>query len=716
MLNNYKAYEPYGDFVRYGNMVVDTRNIDKNNWNMHCEGIFNILKDGIETDFIRRAKMNVRFSDNTIIYLTLPDYFMNIIMWRMIVFIDAQIEPKHLFFTDRLTQNYIAKYINKNLIKPFRKTVDSKILNNIIDDTLHTFKLLDKFSLYFANTINISDDVLMMKAIPRYREIMNADFSNVPLESVKDEGMKLTNELIDYILDSEKVLGFEHSLTNAFRSGESIRPRQYKEANVNIGTKPDGMGSVFSHITNNSFINGGVTSNIDYLIDAATGRTAQILSKKNVGDSGAYARILGLNSIDSVLHEDPNYACDTRNLEKYIVRDKNHFKLIIDRYFRWSEENTSSKDDILITEDMEDQLVGKTIYLRSPITCASAARGEGVCFRCYGDIAYTNIDINIGKFAAEIVSSQLTQRLLSAKHLLETKVNEIIWEDGFFDVFELNGNSIRLISDLNYKGAYLMIDPADIILENEDDDYSEDVDVIMYNEYIRKFTIKGNGKDIKISKELFSKSNDNLYISTTLNTIIKSKAEPQDGKISIPLSSLVNQDIFFIKIQNNELSKAMERLKDILNKNNVTLSMNRNSILQTYNDAILEGGLHVASVHGEVLIMNQLRDADNILEKVNWAIPQVRYQLLTLNQALMNHPAVTITLLYERLSKVLYTPLTFKKNGVSFVDVFFMKNPQKFIKSNESLVTNKELRSDKEENFKQLYVRVAVPKTDNSII
>ena len=43
---------------------------------------------------------------------------------------------------------------------------------------------------------------------------------------------------------------------------------------------------------------------------------------------------------------------------------------------------------------MENELVGKTIFLRSPITCASASRGDGVCYRCYGDIAYTNADIN----------------------------------------------------------------------------------------------------------------------------------------------------------------------------------------------------------------------------------------------------------------------------------------------------------------------------------
>lgn len=720
MLNKYQFYGPYADFVIDGHITINTSEISKNNWQSHCDGILNILKDGIETDFIKKSKITVQFSDGPVVNLTVPDYFINIIMWRMIVFTDHVIISKHLFFAERITQKVIANYINENLIKPCRKFVDSKILNNTIDDTLHTIKYIDDFSLFFANTINISDDVLMMKKIPRYREIMNADLSNVPIENVKDEGMKLTNELISYILDSKKYLGFDHSLTNAFRSGESIRPRQYKEANVNIGTKPDGMGSVFSHITNNSFINGGVTSSIDYFIDASNGRTAQILSKNNVGSSGSYARILGLNSINTIFHEDPNYACDTKNLQKYYVADSKHFKLIIDRYFRWQDGDvTTTEDDILITEDMENELVGKTIFLRSPITCASASRGDGVCYRCYGDIAYTNADINPGEFAAELVSSQLTQRLLSAKHLLETKIDEIVWTDGFFDIFEVQDNEIKLIPDINVKGATLEIDPNDIILENEDDDYSDNPDIILYNEYVQKFTIHGNNKDVKINKEISSAAGDALYISNTLNSIIKSKAIPVDDKIVIPLSALVDKTIFYIKIKNNELSKAMETLKDILDKNGVTLRMDRNQIMQAYIDAAIDGGITMAAVHGEILIMNQIRAADNILETVDWSEPHAPYQVTTLRRALMYNPSATITLSYQDLSKVLYSPLTFKKRGVSFLDLFFMKTPQQFIKSSDALVSNKEFKSDVETNGKPLFTFLSpdrAPKVDDTNI
>lgn len=705
MLTNLAAYVPYDGFVQTRNMSINVSSIDMNNWQQHFNAIFNILSDGIETDFVKTAKIKVDFLNGASISLTIPDYFINLIVWRMIIATHRPIEPEHIFFVNTLTQKSISNYINKNLIIKSRKVVDSKTLNNLIDDTLQNFKYIDKFSLFFANTINFTDDILMMKAIPEYRQLLHADqaIAETSLETANSEGMQMTDKIINYIVnDSKKCLGYEHGLVNAFRSKQSIKPRQYKEAVNSIGTKPDGAGSVFPHIMSHSFQNKGVSEPIDYYIDASAGRTAQIYTKRNTGDSGAYARVLGLNSIDTFLHSDPHYVCDTKNLIKYTILTKAHFKNVIDRYFRWSEDGTTSEDDILITSDMENMLLGKTIYLRSPVTCSSAAYGHGVCYRCYGDTAYTNDKINIGKFAAEEVSAQLTQRLLSAKHLLETLINKIVWESGFFDIFELNGNAVRVLPDINPKNIFLAIDPNDIVLENEDDSYSEDNDNIIYNEYVKKFTIISHDKSLNINKELFTKDLDDLYISVDLNEAIRNKSDTQDGKIIIPLSVLTDKDIFYIDIQNNELSKAMERLMDILNNSKITLAFDKNSIVQAYNDAIIDGDLESMSVHNEILIMNQIRSADNILEHVDWTIPHAKYKILTLQQALLNNPSICITMLYQRLSKTLYSPLSFKKHGVSVVDLFFMKQPQQFIK-NENLISNREFKSDKDSDLIKLY-------------
>ena len=55
-------------------------------------------------------------------------------------------------------------------------------------------------------------------------------------------------------------MGYEHCLVNPFISHEGINVRQYKENNFNIGTKPDGNGSVYHDIINSSYIGGGLNN------------------------------------------------------------------------------------------------------------------------------------------------------------------------------------------------------------------------------------------------------------------------------------------------------------------------------------------------------------------------------------------------------------------------------------------------------------------------
>ena len=49
------------------------------------------------------------------------------------------------------------------------------------------------------------------------------------------------------------------------------------------------------------------------MVESAKGRQAQIYSKNNVGTSGAFARILGLNNRDTRLHPSQTYTCTTRH-------------------------------------------------------------------------------------------------------------------------------------------------------------------------------------------------------------------------------------------------------------------------------------------------------------------------------------------------------------------------------------------------------------------
>lgn len=670
-------YGPYVDIVNRKKVYVNVSAI-ASDWQTHYDSILNLLKDGVETECIQRGFVNITFTNGFDADLSLADYLLNLIMWNMLIRTNIPIMPAHIFFANEIKKDSIKDYIDRFLIDTSRKKFTNKELNNIIDDTLYRIHDIDSFAMFLSNTVNLEDNIFLMEQCPEFDKCMHADLSGVPLEDVKAVGMEYANQAISIMKDAGQYLGYDHCLADACRASEGINPKQFKEFTINIGTKPNGHGGIFEKPILSSFINGGVASPVDYFIESSTGRTAQIIKYQNVGSSGHFARILGLNNMDSSLYPDPNYDCYSHNYVQIYIKDKKTLKMLKNRYYRLDPRGME-----YVIQSTDSHLIGKMIYLRSPITCASAARGQGICYKCYGDLAYTvfdagiNFGVNIGRIASETLSSSLTQKLLSAKHLLETFIEKITWTDKFNELFEIEGNLVHLNPEVDPKLFRMVISPEAIELENEEDDdlTSNDDDengTALYNEYLCEFEVAQGDEMYHITSDKGTK----LYISNELNGIIRRKGEPIDGKIYIDFAELKSGNLFIIPIENNELSKTLDRLKDLLDKNSTIANFNIHSLLQALIDTAIEGGLNIASTHLEVIMSNQIRDKNNILERAKWYLFNPEYEILSLNRALTCNPSVTISMSYQKVSRLLYNPLTFKKNGSSFMDLFFMEKPQ----------------------------------------
>lgn len=686
-LSHPENYGIYSTVAKGNDIYINTNILTRESWESHYNSLLNLFKDGIESDEVHNAFIHITFADSERLDLSLPDYMLNLIMWNMLIRTDIPICSYHVFFTDEIKKDTIKDYIDKFLIDTSRKRFSNIELNNIIDDTLYRIHDLDKFAFYFSNTVNLEDNVFLMQKDPRFYDCMHVDISGVQLEDVKDYGMKYANESIDIIKHSRDILGYDHCLADACRASEGINPKQYKEFAINIGTKPNNKGSVHSEGINSSFMNGGVASPVDYFIESSTGRAAQIIKFNNVGSSGYFARLLGLNNMDSKLNEDPNYDCHSRNFIPIVIKDKKTLKMLNNRYYRDSPMGMEK-----LIKKSDSWLIGHTVYLRSPITCASAARGKGVCYKCYGDLAYTVFDsnvhfgLNIGRNASETLSSSLTQKLLSAKHLLETHIEKLNWCDKFAELFEIEGNIIGLIDEVDYRDYKLIIDPESIESENdEDDDLSFNDDDssssrTMFNEYITEFdVIDPEGIMHHISNDKGAK----LYISNELGGIIKRKNKHIDEVYNVDFSDIKGIPLFIVNIQNNELSKTLEHLEHLLNNNGTMKGLDLPMLLQELIKTVIDGGLNIASVHLELIVSNQVRDPSNILERVKWWMDNPPYEILSLNKALTFNPNITISLSYQKVAKTLYSPISFKKKAASFMDLFFMERPQFAIRGEE---------------------------------
>lgn len=672
MLTNLDNYGVYAQLLNSGIMDINTSDLNADNINAHFTWVTNILNDGIDTEQVQNMFIHVIFSDGIDVDLTIFDYAFNLAFWILILHTGDPIDSLKLVFFDDVTRKSIKKWLDQIFVKKFRTVLPFKDLNNYIDDVFNAFHAFSNYQLYLANTVNLEDTLELMNQYPEFNDTIHLDMSHVALEDVKEEGMKATRKQIEYIKNSN------HCLRDSFRTGEAISPKQYKEVQANIGTKPDGRGSVYPYIINTSFINGGLNTIESSTIESSVGRVAQILQKTNVGTSGAFARLLGLNNIDTTLHPDPQYTCNTKNYQEVYIRDETVLKMYDLRYYKTHKKGLL----MLLDADRDKHLIGQTLLFRSPMTCASFAAGRGICYKCYGDLAYVNREINIGKIAAELLSSRFTQILLSAKHLLESLVIKMNWSEGFYDFFTVNFNTIQLKEDCSYTG-YTMIIGTDFDVEDD-----LDLDGLDYNESITSFMVRcpdGSTYDIHTSEA------DSIYIHPDLMEIINSYNLDTNDFIELDMQTLVEIPILFVmQIKNNELSRTMDRVKNIINNKNFTKKFDRNSILKDFTETNIEGNIIINAVHFEVLLSNQIRDVEDIVSKPNWEVENQDCQLLTLNEALTNNPSIAIRLQYSKISKTLFNPSSFKINKPSTLDLYSMVKPQEFI-NNEDVITDEKI-------------------------
>ena len=685
-------YFMYKDLVEFGYQIIKTKDINKINIEDYFYGLINIAKDAIETDFVKSMMIKFIFTDKVEIELSLFDSVFNLMMWELVVSIDAQIKSVHLFFPENITKKEIKEYIDNIFIDKCRTKVSLIEMSQTIDKCIGKFRDLRPFQPYLANSLCLEDTIDLMNSSKDFYDSVHFDITGISLEDIKDQGMDATNTQINIIKNSD------HCLRDSFRTGEGINAKQYREVAVNIGTKPDGLGSIFPTPIKQSFMNGGLQTAEEFCIESSIGRIAQIMSKNNVGTSGEFARKLELNNQDTILNPDPDYICDTVNFEEVYIDSENKLNSFDLRYYRTNPLGV----DKLLEAKRDKNLIGQKLYFRSPMTCASAAKGHGICYKCYGDLAYVNKEVNVGQIAAEGLSSIYTQTLLSAKHLLESKVIKMNWPSEFYEIFNITFNTIAIQSNKIVRGWKLIID--------EEIKSEEELDEALYNYYITGFKVRTNtGEEYNIH----TSESDNIYLMPEVyDFITNSKNKDVDiieDNIEIDMEALKSFDaLFIVEMRNNELSKTMNNIKKLIDSKSVIAEYDRNSILEKFINTNMAGGIKLNSVHFEVLLMNQIRDGEDDLEAPDWSKHSPSYRIMPLSKALSNNRSIAVRLESSNIAKALLDPNNDKLNKPSISDLYYMEQPQEFL-SNEIISDDYKPRNDKEINIKEP-IKFANPK------
>lgn len=291
---------------------------------------------------------------------------------------------------------------------------------------------------------------------------------------------------------------------------------------------------------------------------------------------------------------------------------------------------------------MDESLIGKTIRVASPMTCSCK---DGICKNCYGDLYKTiskiklpngkEIRTNIGIVAVLLLTEVLTQMLLSTKHLLEAKTEEIGWNvvgiDKYFDTYQ---SSLALKDEIPLSSVKLL-------------NYDEDEEIT----------------DLKINNKVIK-----LPIGVRLNNIYEVEQEDND-EYRIKLIDGIDDDddldtsLFTFTIKNKELSDPLNKINSLINSNKIKdrdLNGNINYMMELL-DIV---NFKISSEHVEV-IMRELMD---INDRSIFEMPNPEYSFVGAKTKVMND-SVTKSLLFERLKPQLLDVETYKKvNKDSLLD------------------------------------------------
>lgn len=633
----------------------------KKEYRAHIETIYDTIKQGFEKKQFREFPVKFKFrNDDARVYtLQLRHYLTNLMFWGPFVRLglEDELNEEHLVDCSKISTSLIKQYLDMKLIIPYREEFSNKKMNQVIAEMLYNLSRISvDFTLIMGLSLNLETFIDVAKRNKRFDEILHTKLDpNQQPKDIEEFLDKLEKEEIEILMNDPE----GNFLQPILRSGSGIKHKQLRELTGAGGLKPDLFGNTMPVPITGNFIVGGLGSIANYYVDSAAARKAVVMNKTVMGTSGHFARKVMLITTDSRLRKDEE-ECNTSNAICYEVKTKDHLRRLRGRNM------VVTPTRVQMLKGNEDYLIGKKVYVYSPITCAS---DDGICKKCYGGLYYTNRDLfSVGAYAGAKTTNPISQSVLSTKHLLTTISDRIDFNDEFYEFFSLVSNEVIINTSPDAQDVSKFI----LCINEEDIQSIGEFDETDYNKYITCFYLKK-----KKSKEPMIKIEEvagkELYLSPALIELM-AHGKRNGEMIEIDLSKADDSEkLFSIIVNNNELTKPLYAIMAVLDRRGNLGCNTISEICQKLVDLFITSHINLDAVHAELLVKPLIRDKENILKfpKYNTYKSPDDYQILSVSTALEKNPSVLISLSFQALGRQLSNPLTYEKVGTSYLDPFF---------------------------------------------
>lgn len=602
------------------------------------------LKDKILSNFgMRHGRCKIIVEDATV-EATFGQALINLFLLSFFEGQGVKLKKSDLLLSDTISADTINTFFNKALqyIKDNGKDFDQyrnsvyKIINELCDIGSTT-------NICAGNTIDLLDFIKSEADDPDAQNLFSAKIPyGLQFSEIESIFSKKGKEVMKYYNTH-----LDRNLSPFTRSNTGINLKQATQTLCFIGLKPTFEGGVIPKVITSNFLK-GLDKIEDYFIISKGARLALSTNYKMVRVSGYLTRKLSLLMIDH-WHDNSIEDCHTKHYVEYKIENAKKLQMIDGRNYYDIINGKADYDHLkTINCNNDKELIGKTIALRSPVTCSS----EHPCKTCYGKaLSEINKNLNTGLVSVLLLTNILTQRLLSAKHLLATNTDNVNWGELFLDVFTVNMDSVYFAEDtkseLNFQYP-------------SEDDYDEDTDSYKITEFDFK-----TGDDKKV---IHYKSPTDLYLSASY--VPKKKSEETSFKI-LSDSFSTGAEIFKYIPHNNMLTKSLQNILDLIESAGHLGITDYNDFVNKFADLLIENDMYgINSIHAEMITSRLITDSETH-KHVDWSKDIINpYDINRVSKIVLNSPIAT-SLAFERLGDQLSSLDTYLKDEDSIMDVLY---------------------------------------------
>jgi len=234
-----------------------------------------------------------------------------------------------------------------------------------------------------------------------------------------------------------------------------LKPKQMEELYINFSQIPDGKNIVPVIMNGNGFRAGYHDLPVMYA-GAIAARVPDIMNEEYMGSAGYFARNLWILTYGTLSRT--VWDCGSVNPIPIEI-DECMLEMMDGRYYQEKKNVGPYK----IFNKKDTSLLGKKLWFRSPCTCNL---NEDCCHVCYGTKALKVGDLEGGFiYTTELLTKDVGQKILSAKHLLKTNSEKIEFSDGYEKYFIMENSTLIPTDDKKFD-IYFKEDYLDNISEN----------------------------------------------------------------------------------------------------------------------------------------------------------------------------------------------------------------------------------------------------------